>query len=88
MGAGTDIAFESADMIFTTNDLSKVDTAIKISRQCMGVIHFNFWGMIVVDAIGILPAFKGYLSPMRAVLIHVSAEMIFILNSARLLRKN
>lgn len=88
MGAGTDIAFESADMILTTNDLRKVAMAIGISRQCMGVIHFNFWGTIVVDSAGILLAFLGYLSPMGAALIHVSSEMFFILNSARLFRKN
>ncbi len=88
MGAGTDVAFESADMILTTNDLRKVGTAIAISRQCMGVIRFNFWGTIAVDSAGILLALLGYLTPMAAALIHVSSEMFFILNSARLFRKN
>lgn len=88
MGAGTDVAFESADMILTTNDLRKVGTAIAISRQCMGVIRFNFWGTIAVDSVGILLALLGYLTPMAAALIHVSSEMFFILNSARLFRKN
>ncbi|HTR31726.1 MAG TPA: cation-translocating P-type ATPase [Puia sp.] len=88
MGAGTDVAFESADMILTTNDLRKVGTAIAISRQCMGVIRFNFWGTIAVDSVGILLALLGYLTPMAAALIHVSSEMFFILNSARLFKKN
>ncbi len=88
MGAGTDVAFESADMILTTNDLRKVGTAIAVSRRCMGVIRFNFWGTIAVDSVGILLALLGYLTPMAAALIHVSSEMFFILNSARLFRKN
>lgn len=87
MGGGTDIAFESADMILPTNNLLKVATAIGISRQMMGVIRFNFWGTILVDSIGILLALLGLLSPLGAALIHVGSETFFILNSARLFRR-
>lgn len=87
MGGGTDIAFESADMILPTNNLLKVATAMGISKQVMGVIRFNFWGTITIDSIGILLALLGLLSPMGAALIHVGSETFFILNSARLFRK-
>lgn len=87
MGTASNIAFESADMVLTNNDLRKVGVAIGIAKQCMQVIRFNFLGTIIVDAIGIVLAFLGYLSPMTAAMIHVISELIFILNSARLFRK-
>ena len=87
MGNGTDIAFESADMILIANNLVKIVETIKISRECLGVIMFNFRGTIIVDAIGITLAFLGFLTPLDAALIHVVSELAFIVNSARLFRK-
>ena len=87
MGNGTDVALESADMALTTNNLLKVVDAMRISRLCMKVITFNFWGTVGVDAMGIVLAFFGLLTPLFAALIHVGSEMAFILNSARLFRK-
>ena len=45
----------------------------------------NFVGTLVVDSIGIGLAAFGFLNPLLAAFIHVSSEMTFILNSARLL---
>jgi heavy metal translocating P-type ATPase len=87
MGTGTDVALESADMALMSNNLLKVVEAMNIGRQCMRVIMFNFWGTIGVDAMGIVLAFFGLLTPLFAALIHVGSEMAFILNSTRLFRK-
>jgi Cu+-exporting ATPase len=84
MGGGTEIALESADMALTTNNLLKIAQALRISKQVMGVIMFNFWGTVIVDSIGVGLAMFGYLSPLAAALIHVTSELAFILNSARL----
>jgi cation transport ATPase len=45
----------------------------------------NFVGTLVVDSIGVGLAAFGFLDPLLAAFIHVSSEMTFILNSARLL---
>jgi Cd2+/Zn2+-exporting ATPase/Cu+-exporting ATPase len=45
----------------------------------------NFGGTIAVDAVGIVLAAFGFLNPLFAAFIHVSSELAFILNSARLL---
>jgi Cd2+/Zn2+-exporting ATPase/Cu+-exporting ATPase len=45
----------------------------------------NFAGTLIVDGLGVLLAALGYLNPLFAAFIHVSSEMAFILNSARLL---
>ena len=57
MGTGTDVALESADMVLMTTDLMKIVEAIKISRQSLRVIMFNFRGTIIVDVTGVALAF-------------------------------
>ncbi len=88
MASGTDVTLESADMTLMNNNLMKIAETIRISRQCMRVIMFNFWGTVIVDICGISLAFAGYITPLGAALIHVISELTFILNSARLFRKS
>jgi len=86
MGGGTDVALETADITLMTSDLSRLVEVLDIAKRCHGVIMFNFWGTISVDALGIVLAFFGFLAPIFAALIHVGSELAFILNSARLFR--
>jgi heavy metal translocating P-type ATPase len=86
MGGGTDVALETADITLMTSDLSRLTEVFRIARRCYRVIMFNFWGTIAVDTLGIALAFFGLLAPIIAALIHVSSELAFILNSARLFR--
>src|ERR1700730_5629399 len=85
MGAGTDVARESANVVLIGNDLSKLVETLSIARRCRRTIMQNFVGTIVVDSIGVGLAAFGVLNPLLAAFIHVSSEMAFILNSARLL---
>jgi Cd2+/Zn2+-exporting ATPase/Cu+-exporting ATPase len=48
----------------------------------------NFTGTLAVDSVGVLLAAFGLLNPVLAALIHVSSELLFILNSARLLPRS
>jgi heavy metal translocating P-type ATPase len=85
MGAGTDVARESADIVLIGNDLPKFVETVKIARWCRRIIMTNFVGTLTVDGIGVGLAAFGFLNPLLAALIHVVSELIFILNSARLL---
>lgn len=85
VGSGTDVARESADAVLIGNDLLKFVEALKTARQCRGIILTNFVGTLLVDGLGVTLAAIGLLSPLFAVIIHVSSESLFILNSARLL---
>ena len=85
MGSGTDVARESADVVLIGNDLSKLVETLQIAQRCRGTIMENFVGTLVVDSIGVGLAAFGFLNPLLAAFIHVSSEMAFILNSARLL---
>jgi len=87
MGSGTEVARESANVLLLGNDLLKVVELLKIARKCNGIIMTNFAGTLAVDTAGVALAAFGYLNPVFAALIHVSSEMLFILNSARLLAR-
>jgi Cd2+/Zn2+-exporting ATPase/Cu+-exporting ATPase len=85
IGSGTDVARESADVVLIGSDLSRLVETIRIARWCRRIIITNFAGTLIVDGVGVFLAAFGYLSPLLAALIHVSSELVFIMNSARLL---
>jgi heavy metal translocating P-type ATPase len=85
MGAGTDVARESADVVLIGNDLAKFVQTVRIARNCRRIILQNFYGTLIVDTIGIGLAAAGFLNPLLATFIHVASELTFILNSTRLL---
>jgi heavy metal translocating P-type ATPase len=85
MGAGTDVARESADVVLIGNDLMKFVETVRIARNCRRIIFQNFYGTLIVDIIGIGLAAVGLLNPLLAAFIHVASELTFILNSTRLL---
>ena len=59
MGAGTDVARESANVVLIGNDLSKLVETLIIARRCHRTIMQNFVGTLVVDSIGVgLAAFR------------------------------
>jgi len=87
MGSGTDVARERADVILIAISLSLLtrcglrDVAVPSSMQ-------NFMGALVVDGTGGGMAAFGLLNPLLAAFIHVVSELVFILNSTRLLPKS
>ena len=85
MGAGTDVARESADVVLIGNDLEKFVETVRIARNCRRIILENFYGTLVVDTIGVGLAAAGFLNPLFAAFIHVASELTFIANSTRLL---
>ena len=85
MGSGTDVARESADVVLIGSDLSKLRETLRTARRCRRTIMQNFVGTIAVDSVGVGLAAFGLLNPLLAAFIHVSSELVFILNSARLL---
>ncbi|MCU1311585.1 MAG: heavy metal translocating P-type ATPase [Candidatus Angelobacter sp.] len=85
MGSGTDVARESANIMLIGNDLLRLVETVQIARRCNRVIMQNFTGTLAVDAVGVALAALGMLNPLFAAFIHVSSELAFILNSARLL---
>ncbi|MBC7999272.1 MAG: cadmium-translocating P-type ATPase [Leptolyngbya sp.] len=85
IGSGADVAKESADIVLIGNDLGRLVDTVRIAHQCKRVIMTNFFGTLIVDGLGLLLAAFGLISPLLAAFIHVSSELVFIMNSARLL---
>jgi P-type Cu+ transporter len=85
MGSGTDVAQESADVVLLGNDLDRLVETLVLAKRTRGIIWQNFAGTLIVDTIGMGLAAIGVVGPLLAAFIHVSSELIFILNSARLL---
>jgi Cd2+/Zn2+-exporting ATPase/Cu+-exporting ATPase len=85
MGSGTDVAQESSDVVLLGNDLERFVETLAVARRTRGIIWQNFIGTIGVDTLGIVLAAFGFLNPLLAAGIHVVSELVFILNSARLL---
>src|ERR1700682_393599 len=85
MGSGTDIARETADVLLLGNNLLRFAETVRVARHCRAIIFENFAGTVFVDLVGIGLASAGILKPLSAAAIHVTSELLFLLNSARLL---
>lgn len=91
VGSGTDIAIESADIIFMKPEISDVIKALSISRYTIRVIKENlFWAFIynilaIPVAMGLLHLFGGpLLNPMIAGLAMGFSSVSVVLNALRL----
>ncbi len=82
---GTDVAIETADVVLMTEDLLKIPYLIKNSKGSISVVRQNFFGTLSVDGVGFILAFTGNINPLLAALIHVTSELVFMVNSARLI---
>ncbi len=79
MGAGTDIALESADIIIVSNRLSAVLTAREISRRSYGKTKQNVVLAFLFNGLGIPLATTGLVYPVWAmVAMAVSVTSIFV----------
>jgi P-type E1-E2 ATPase len=88
MGSGTDVTRESADVVLLGNEPARVAEVIAIARRCRRIVLQNFAGTIVIDLIGIALAAARLLHPVSAAIVHVTSELLFILNSARMLPRS
>jgi Cu2+-exporting ATPase len=91
MGKGSDIAMDVAKMTIISSDLSKIPTAIHLSRQTVGAIRQNlFWAFIynvmgIPIAAGILYPVNGFLlDPMWAGAAMALSSVSVVSNSLRL----
>ena len=91
IGAGTDIAIESADIVLIKNDLKDVAEAVNISRAVVGNIEQNlFWAFIyniigIPLAAGVFYSVLGWkLSPMFAAFAMSLSSVTVVTNALRL----
>jgi Cu+-exporting ATPase len=93
IGAGTDIAIESGDIVLIGDDLRGVITAIELSRKTISTIKQNFfWAffynvLLIPLAAGVLYPFFGILlNPILAAAAMALSSVSVVTNSLRLKR--
>ena len=91
IGAGTDIAIESADVVLMKSDLRDVPSAISLSRSVIRNIKENLFWAFFYNAIGIpiaagafYPAFQFKLNPMFAAAAMSLSSVCVVSNALRL----
>jgi Cu+-exporting ATPase len=91
MGAGADVALESAPVTLVRGDLSGIARARALSRATVGNIHQNLFFAFIYNAIGVpiaagvlYPAFGIVLSPMIAALAMSLSSVSVVSNALRL----
>jgi len=91
IGAGTDVAIESADITLMRSSLDGVVTAIEISRATLRNIKQNLFGAFVYNSLGIpvaagllFPFFGLMLNPMLAGAAMAMSSVTVVSNANRL----
>jgi Cd2+/Zn2+-exporting ATPase len=83
---GTDVAMASSDLVLMSNDLRRLGTCIRLSRQCRRTINVNVaiglgWTFAVIAG-----AACGLYGPVSAVMLHNLGTFAVMANAGRLLR--
>ncbi|GAB1416012.1 heavy metal translocating P-type ATPase [Paludibacter sp.] len=91
IGAGSDIAIESADVVLVNSNLTSVNTFIKLSRQVVGNIKQNLFWAFFYNILGIPLAagvfyhsFDLKLNPMFAAAAMSISSVTVVLNALRI----
>ena len=87
MGAlGSDAAIEAADIVIMTDEPSKIDNAIKISKKTMRIVKQNIVFAIFVKVLVLLLTAIGLGTMWEAVFADVGVLVLAIINALRVLR--
>lgn len=91
IGAGTDVAIDSADIVLMKNKLTDVSGAIRLSRGTLRNIHENLFWAFIYNVIGIplaagvwIPIFGWTLSPMFGAAAMSLSSFCVVTNALRL----
>lgn len=83
--AGTDAALEVADVALMSDDLSRLNYAIGLSRRTLGTIKINVAVSLITKAFALVLAVVGVLPLWGAILADMGVSLIVTLNGLRLL---
>ena len=86
IGAGTDIAMESADVVLMTGALTGVGNAVRLSKSTIRNIRQNLFWAFFYNCLGIPVAASGMLSPMIGAAA-MSLSSVFVVTNALRLRR-
>jgi len=86
-GAGTDVALETADVVLTSDDLSKVPYAVTLGRRALAVVKQNLVVALTVIVTLVVLDLLGRINLPAGVVGHEGSTLLVTLNGLRLLRR-
>ncbi len=86
MATATDLAQVSSDGVLLSEQLTPIDTAIKIAKKTQSVIRQNLRWAFVYNTAVIIPAAMGYVPPWLAAIGMSLSSLFVVLNALRIKR--
>lgn len=86
MGDGTDVALETADIVLMKNNLTKIEYAIRMSRQMQRIVKQNIAFSIGVILLLVISNFFQAINLPLGVIGHEGSTILVIVNGLRMLR--
>ncbi|WP_324669661.1 heavy metal translocating P-type ATPase [Geochorda subterranea] len=83
--SGTDVALETADVVLMSDDLSRLEGAIRLGRRAERVVRQNLAFAFGVIAVLVVGALGGWLDLTLGVIGHEGSTVLVALNGLRLL---
>jgi len=83
--AGTDVAIEAGDIVLMSDDLSKINYALELSRKTVNIIKQNIAVSLINIAFMVAAALLGYLGLVSGLLLNEISALVVIGNALRLL---
>jgi Cu2+-exporting ATPase/Cu+-exporting ATPase len=87
MGSGTDLAKETADVSILRDDLRQIPWLIRLARATRWTIRGNLVWAFCYNAVGLVLAIQGMLTPILAALAMVASSLFVVCNSLRLRKR-
>ena len=87
-GMGTDIAMEAADVVIMNDDLRRIASTIRLSRDTHAVLWQNIALALGIKAVVLVLAVFGTATMWMAVFADMGASLLVVFNGLRLLRTN
>ena len=86
-GIGSDIAIETADVIFMADDLSHLENAVTIGKKTIKTIKQNIlYFAVIFNSLAVLAASTiALVTPVVAAIVHQFSSLLVVCNSLRLL---
>ena len=86
MDFGADSAIEAADVVIMTDEPSKIEKLLKISKKTLNVAYQNIYLAIGIKILVLLLSAFGIANMWQAVFADVGVTVIAVFNSLRVLK--
>ena len=85
-GVGSDIAVDAADIALVDDEVKEIPHLVALSKRMMTTIKVNMTFSMALNFLAITLAITGKLNPVVGALVHNAGSVLFITNSALLLK--